>query len=106
MGLAQAHPNDMGNIQYSQKFSLDKISPIASPGTFVLQKINIHGINFHQYAKGCHMLYVIINTGQNIRRTTFSPTRPGGEIGENFLLAKISGYTVTYHHNNYYKDWT
>ena len=39
------------------------------------------------------MLYVIVNTVQNIRGTKFLPTRPGGEIGENFLLANISGYT-------------
>ena len=40
------------------------------------------------------MFYVIINTGQNIRGTKFSPTRPGGEIDEIFLLAKIFSYTV------------
>ena len=40
------------------------------------------------------MLYIIINTGQKIQGTILLPTRPGGEIGENFLLAKISGYMV------------
>ena len=40
------------------------------------------------------MLYIIVNTGQKIYGTKFSPTRPGGEIGKNFLLMKISSYTV------------
>ena len=40
------------------------------------------------------MLYVIINTGQKNRGTKFSPIRPGGEIGEHFLLMKISSPTV------------
>ena len=40
------------------------------------------------------MVYVIINTGQKIRGRKFSPTRSGGDIGENFLLAKISGSIV------------
>ena len=35
------------------------------------------------------MLYKIINTGQKIHGTKFSPTRPGDEIGENFLVAKF-----------------
>ena len=39
------------------------------------------------------MLYVIINTGQSIRGTKFSPTRCS-KIGENFLQVKISGYMV------------
>ena len=40
------------------------------------------------------MLYIVINTGQKICRTKFLPTRPGGEIGKNFLLTKISGSTI------------
>ena len=44
------------------------------------------GINFPQYGKGHHKLYVIIDIGQKIRGTKFSPTRPGGEIGEKFRL--------------------
>ena len=40
------------------------------------------------------MFYVIVNTGQKICGTKFSPTRPGGKIGEVFLLVKISGYTM------------
>ena len=47
------------------------------------------------------MLYVIDNTGQKIRGTKFLPTRPGGEIGENFLLVKISSYTVLFVHIQY-----
>ena len=35
------------------------------------------------------MLYVIVNTGQKIHGTKFLPTRTGGEIGENFLLAAV-----------------
>ena len=37
-----------------------KISP--SPGTFILQKY----LKFHQCSRGCHILYIIINTGQKI----------------------------------------
>ena len=48
--------------------------------------------NFRHYSKGCHMFYVIINTGQKIWGIKFLPTRPGGEIANTFLLAKISGY--------------
>ena len=40
------------------------------------------------------MLCVIINTGQKNSQINISPMRAGGEIGENFLLVKISGYTV------------
>ena len=47
---------------------------------------------FCQCGKGHHMPYVIINTGQKIWGINFSPTRPGGEIANTFLLAKISGY--------------
>ena len=68
----------------AENFRWIKISP--SPGTFVLRKYLME----LQYGKGRHMLYVIINTRQKIRRTNFSPTRPGGEIGKNFLLTKIS----------------
>ena len=53
------------------------------------------GINFRQCGKGRHILYVIINTGKKkIRIIKISPMRADGEIGENFLLAKISAYTV------------
>ena len=36
----------------------------------------------------------MINTGQKIHAIKILPIRAGGEIGENFLLAKISAYTV------------
>ena len=52
------------------------------------------GINSCQYGKGHHILYVIINTGQKILWIKLLPTRAGGEIGKNFLLVKISTYTV------------
>ena len=50
--------------------------------------------NFCQCSKGCHILNVIINTGQKIHAIKISPRRADGEIGESFLLAKISAYTV------------
>ena len=50
------------------------------------------------------ILCVLINTGQKIRRTKFSPARPGGEIGENFLLAKISGSMVLHIHVLFYSS--
>ena len=30
----------------------------------------------------------IVNIGQKVHGAKFSPTKPGGKIGENFLLAK------------------
>ena len=53
-----------------------------------------NGINFHQCSRGHHILYVIINTGKKSLRIKISAMRAGGKIGENFLLAKISTYTV------------
>ena len=38
--------------------------------------------------------YVIINIGQKNSWIKFLPTRAGGEINDNFLLAKISSYMV------------
>ena len=74
-------------------FRWTKISP--NPGTdFCVVEI-FDGINFRQYGKDCHMLNVIVNTGQKFVKQ-ISPTRSDGEIDENFLLAKISGYTVTF----------
>ena len=52
------------------------------------------GINFRQCNKGYHILCVIIHTGQNICMIKILPMRADGEISENFLLAKISMYTV------------
>ena len=46
------------------------------------------------------MLYVIINTGQNII------FRPGGEIGKNVFLAKISSYMVCVCHFVYSESGT
>ena len=42
----------------------------------------------------CYNSYIIINTGQNICGTKFLPTRPSGEIGENFLLMKVYDITL------------
>jgi hypothetical protein len=47
-------------------------------------------IFFRQCGEGHHILYAIFNTGQKISVINFSPMRAGGEIGENFLLAKIT----------------
>ena len=41
------------------------------------------------------MLYIIVNTRTKNRGIKVSP-RSGGQIGENFLLAKISGNAVSY----------
>ena len=46
------------------KFSLDK-NP-AKPRYLCVAEI-FDGINSRQCGKGCHIFYVIINTGQNIR---------------------------------------
>ena len=45
----------------------------------------ISGINYHPCSKGCHGLYVIINTGLKIDGM-------GAIEGGNFLQAKISSY--------------
>ena len=55
---------------------------------------NIWGNKFRQCSEGHHILYVIINTGQKNLCGKISPMRADGEIGKNFLLAKISAYTV------------
>ena len=52
------------------------------------------GINFRRCCKGHHILYVIINTGQNICVIKISPMRADGESGKNFPQAKISTYTT------------
>ena len=54
------------------------------------------GINFRQCCEGRHILNVIINTGQKIHAIKISPIRADGKIGENFLLAKISVYTIIF----------
>ena len=69
-------------------FLLDKVS--LSPGNLGIAE-NLVKIFF---AKGHHILYAIFNTGQTISMIKFSPMSEGGEIGENFLLAKISTCTV------------
>ena len=51
-------------------------------------------LNFYQCGKGHHILCAIINTGQKIHVIKISPMRADGEVGENFVLAKISVYTV------------
>ena len=43
------------------------------------------GINFGRCSKGCHILNIIINTGQKIRAIKISPTRADSKIGEKFL---------------------
>ena len=78
-------------VPYTTKFSLGK--NFAKPSYLCIAEI-FGGINFHQCGKGRHILNVIINTGQKIRTIKISPIRADGEIGENFLLAKISVYTV------------
>ena len=42
------------------------------------------------------MLYIIVNTGQKIGETKFSPTRPGGEIGEIFSWRKFLAIRCLY----------
>ena len=82
-------------LPYSQKFFAgQKFHQAQLP----LYYRNIRCNKFHQYSKGCHMLYVIINTGQKSRGTKFSITRSGGEISEDFLLVIISGSTVFIDH--------
>ena len=73
------------------KFLLDK--NFANPRYLCIAEI-FGDIIFHQCGKGHHILYVIINTGQKIHVIKISPMRADGEIGENFLLEKISVYTV------------
>ena len=75
------------------KFLLDKI--FAKPSYLCIAEI-FNGINFCQCGKGCHILNVIINTGQKICMIKISPIRADGKISQNFLLAKISTYTVCY----------
>ena len=43
----------------------------------------------------CFYSCVVINTGQKIRRTRFSPTRPDGKISENFQLHVYMVYYFT-----------
>ena len=74
-----------------RKFLLDK--NFTKPRYLCIAEI-FDGINFHQCGIGRHILYVITNTGQKIRVIKISPIRADVEIGENFLLAKISEYTV------------
>ena len=64
-----------------------------SPGMSLMKKYYYYTRNFRQ---GRYILYEIFNIGQKISVTKISPmnTRAGGEIGEIFLLAKISTYTV------------
>ena len=72
---------------YSKIFAGHKISP--SPGIYLCIAEILDGINFHQCGNGHH----ILNTGQKIQ-VKILPTRAGGEIGENFLLAKISTWYI------------
>ena len=46
--------------------------------------------------QGCHILYAIFNTGQKISMLKFLSMRAGGEIGENFIITKISTYMYMY----------
>ena len=52
------------------------------------------GMIFCQYSEGRHILYVIINTRQKIFWIKISPMSAGGEIGEKFLLVKVSCHTI------------
>ena len=84
-------------IPYTTKFSLDK--NFTKPSYLCIAEI-FGGIHFRQCCKGHHILNVIINTGQTIRAIKISPIKANGEIGKNFLLAKISTYTVCFTCNN------
>ena len=79
------------NIPYTTKISLDK--NFAKPSYFCIAEI-FCGIYFRQCGKGPHILNVMINTGQKIHAIKISPIRADCEIGETFLLAKISAYAV------------
>ena len=72
------------------KFLLDK--NFAKPSYLCIAEI-FSGINFRQYGKG-HYILNVINTGQNICAIKILPIRADGKIGENFLLVKISMYTL------------
>ena len=76
---------------YSRKFLPDK--HFAIPSYPCITEI-FAGITFRQCGKGPHIFCVIISTGQKIRWIKISPMHAGGEIGENFLLAKIFSYRV------------
>ena len=60
---------------------------LQSPGTFVLQKYFANLIC-------ANTVKVTISFVRKIHGYKFSPVRAGGKNGENFLLVKISGYTV------------
>ena len=68
----------------ANNFHWTKISPSPATCTFCIAEI-FGGINFRRCDKGRHILYVIINTGQNLL-INISLMRAGGEIGENFRL--------------------
>ena len=48
----------------------------------------------NNYGKSCHILYAIINAGEKNVDRNYSPMSEIGEIGEKFLLVKISGSMV------------
>ena len=66
------------NIPYTWKFSLDK--NFAKPSYLCIAEI-FYGC---QCGKGCHILYVIIKTGQKIHMIKISPMQADGEIGKIF----------------------
>ena len=77
-------------LPYSQKFS-------PSPAIFVLYYFLRDKI-FVNVVKGPHICYAIFNTGDKKNSwIKFSPMRINGEIGENFLLAKVSSCTILIH---------
>ena len=55
-----------------ENFRLTKY--VTKPSYLCIAKI-FSGINFRQCGKGCHILYVIINTGQKIRIIKILPKR-------------------------------
>ena len=57
----------------SWKISLDILN-FAKPSYLCIAEI-FGGVNFHQCGKGCHILYVIINTGQKIHVIKILPMR-------------------------------
>ena len=85
--IIQVHVDSLQTL-YNQKFSLDKNLRYLCI-TEILDRIN-----FCQYGKGHHMIYVIVNTGQKICGIKF---RQQDQVAK---LAKISAYNS----GNYYQE--
>ena len=82
----------LGVVPYSRNISLRGEN--FRQAQYLCIAVIFRGINFCHYSKGWHIHNVIFNTGRKFADTKLiSPMRADGGIGENFLLAKISGYT-------------